>query len=118
MPLAQPETLCDPESSATVWSAPAVKPGASLTGGSVTFTIAVISEHSLGLPLSQTVYSKLACPLKPVSGVKVTSPFVPREAWPLTGWSTAVNVRVLPLSVAGSRGVFSKKLPGPENQGG
>ena len=73
MPLAQPGMLCGPESSATVWSAPAVKLGASLTGLTVTFTVAIISEHSLGLPLSQTVYSKLACPLKSVTGVNVMS---------------------------------------------
>ena len=55
---------------------------ASLTWTLVTFTIAIISEHSLGLPLSQTVYSKLASPLKPGSGVKVMSPLASRETWP------------------------------------
>src|ERR687893_356022 len=81
MPVAQPGILYGPESSATVWLAPAVKPGASLTGLAVTFTITIISEHSLGLPLSQAVYSKLA--------------------WPLTAWSTAVTVRVWLLSLVG-----------------
>src|ERR671913_1471157 len=118
MPVAQPGILCGPESSATVWLAPDLKPGASLTWLAVTFTIAIISEHWFGLPLSQTVYSKLACPLKAVAGVKVMSPLVPRETWPLTAWSTAVTVRVWLLSLAGAGASFPKNPAGGKTQGG
>ena len=40
MALAQPATECGPESSSTCWSAPPVKDGTSLTGLTVTLTMA------------------------------------------------------------------------------
>src|SRR5881397_4009129 len=56
MAVAQPATLCAPESSATVWSAPFVKLGASLTATTVILKLGG-TENNDGLSTVRTKFS-------------------------------------------------------------
>ena len=79
--------------------------GASFTGE----TVIVTSPVSVNVP-SETVYSKLAVPLKSAAGVKVIVPFMFSTTAPFTALFTAVTVsaspstsKSLPVSCAGQR---------------
>ena len=72
MPVAQPATVCAPASSSTVWSAPFVKLGASLTAVTVIVKVcaALVSTPPLAVPpLSCSVTVTVAVPLALAAGV-------------------------------------------------
>ena len=77
IPVAQPLTVCGPESSATLWSAPLVKLGASFTAVTaiVKVCVALVSSPPLAVPpLSLRETETVAVPFAFAAGVKVSTP--------------------------------------------